>query len=403
MSGQEGAMNKPIKQHLIDPEICIRCHACVEACPKDAITFDDVNVVVDAGICDMEMACIGPCPTGAIDNWRVVTEPYSLEEQLEWMDLPDQQDLASEGADASVEALDDAVAALLAEAHQGAGGAAHAPASASHPTVNLNGVKNPVVATVQGNFRLTEDGADSDVRHIILDLGPGKFPVLEGQTVGILPPGEDANGRPHGPRLYSVSSPRDGERPNTNNLSLTVKREEAGVCSNFICDLKRGDTVNLTGPFGSTFLIPDDPQTRLVMVCTGTGSAPFRAFTMRRQRTMPSAKGTMKLFFGARSPDALPYFGPLGKVPQSFLEKFFAFSRVKDQPKTYVQDMLRADAAAIAPMLRDANTYIYVCGLKAMEHGVEAAFEDIARGAGLNWKQVRDEMRNNGRYHVETY
>ena len=126
-------------------------------------------------------------------------------------------------------------------------------------------------------------------------------------------------------------------------------------------------------------------------------------FTMRRQRTMPGHDGTMKLFFGARTPDSLPYFGPLGKVPQTFLEKHFAFSRVEGEPKTYVQDRLRQDGKAIGQMLSDPNTYIFVCGLKEMETGVEEAFEDIARGAGLTWKDIRDSMRNNGRYHVETY
>jgi benzoyl-CoA 2,3-epoxidase subunit A len=398
-------MNKPIKQHLIDPEICIRCHACVEACPKEAISFNDDNVVVDAAICDREMACIGPCPTGAIDNWRVVNTPYTLEEQFSWFDLPEQGDIALNegGADTGVEALEDAVAALLAEAHQGAGGAAVAPASASHPTVNLFGSKNPLSATVQGNFRLTEEGADADVRHIILNLGSASFPILEGQTVGIIPPGQDDKGRAHRLRLYSVSSPRDGERPNTNNLSLTIKREPEGICSNYMCDLKRGDTVKLTGPYGATFLIPDDPQARLIMVCTGTGSAPFRAFTMHRQRVMLGVNGSMKLFFGARTPQSLPYFGPLEKVAQAFLEKHFAFSRIKDQPKTYVQDRLRADSAAIAPLLTDANSYIYLCGLKAMEAGVDAAFADIARSSGLDWAEIRDRMRKQGRYHVETY
>ena len=396
-------MNKPVKQHLIDPEICIRCHACVEACPIDAITFDDVNVVVNQGICTMEMSCISPCPTGAIDNWRVVTEVYSVDEQLGWMELPEQGNLSDGANSDGVEALDDTVAALLAQAHQGAGGAASAPASASHPTVNLFSTSRPVEATVQGNYRLTTEGADADVRHIILDLGGAKFPLLEGQTVGILPPGTDANGRPHKLRLYSVSSPRDGERPNTNNFSLTVKREGKGVCSSYICDLKRGDKVQVAGPFGSTFLIPDDPQAKLILVCTGTGSAPFRGFTMHRQRAMPAVKGSMKLFFGARTPESLPYFGPLGKVPQTFLEKHFAFSRIDGQPKTYVQDKLRADATELAAMLTDANTHIFICGLKAMETGVEAAFQDIARGAGLNWVDLRNTMRDAGRYHVETY
>jgi len=397
-------MSKPLKQHLIDPEICIRCHACVEACPKDAITFNEDNVVVDVDICDHEMACLGPCPTGAIDNWRLVKRPYSLEEQFGWFELPEQHEVAAgTSGTANVEALDEAIAALLDEAHKGAGGAAVAPASASKPTVNLYGLKAPLTALVQGNFCLTEAGADNDVRHIILDLGTQKFPVLEGQTLGIIPPGRDAKGRAHAPRLYSVSSPRDGERPNTNNLSLTVKREENGLCSNYICDLARGDEVALTGPFGATFLLPDDPEARLIMVCTGTGSAPFRAFTMRRQRVMPDHMGTMALYFGARTPQSLPYFGPLGKVPQAFLDKHFAFSRLKNRPKTYVQDELRASGAQIAAMLKDDKTYVYLCGLKAMETGVEAAFEDIARAHALNWLELRQRMRTEGRYHVETY
>lgn len=395
-------MNAPVKQHLIDPEICIRCYTCEEACPIDAITHDDNNVVVDASKCEFCMACISPCPTGSIDNWRLVATPYSLEEQFGWMELPPQEEFADSAAGA-IEALDDEVAQLLAEAHAGAGGAAKAPKSAPKPTVNLYSSAKAATATVQGNYRLTAENADSDVRHLILDLGNQPFPVVEGQSVGIVPPGTDANGRPHRMRLYSISSPRDGERPNTNNLSLTVKREQHGICSNYVCDLKRGDAVALMGPFGSTFLMPDDSQARIVMICTGTGSAPFRGFTMRRQRTAPGLESSMMLFFGARTADSLPYFGPLKKVPDSFLMKHFAFSRVPGEEKMYVQDQMRRCSAEIAEALSSENAHIYVCGLKAMEAGVEEAFKDIARAAGLNWTEIRNAMRNEGRYHVETY
>lgn len=396
-------MHQAIKQHLIDPEICIRCYTCEEACPVGAITHDNNNVVVEVAKCNFCMACIAPCPTGSIDNWRVVETPYSLEDQFGWKELPVQQEFSADGVGADIEALDDVVAQLLTQAHQGAGGRARAPLSASHPSINLYNLGNPAEAVVQGNFRLTAEGADSDVRIVILDLGQQSFPVLEGQSVGITPPGVDAAGKPYMPRLYSVSSPRDGERPSTNNLSLTVKREPGGVCSNYICDLKKGDKVKLSGPFGATFLMPNDPQANLIMVCTGTGSAPFRGFTMRRQRAMPNVDHSMKLFFGARTPDSLPYFGPLKKVPDAFLGKYFAFSRVSGQPKEYVQDQLRLHGHDIAQMIDDPQTYIYICGLKAMEHGVEAAFADIARGAGMDWDKIRQSMREQGRYHVETY
>ena len=84
-------MNKPIKQHLIDPEICIRCYTCEMTCPINAITHDDNNVVVDAAKCNFCMDCIPVCPTGSIDEWRVVETPYSLDEQFGWTELPEQQ------------------------------------------------------------------------------------------------------------------------------------------------------------------------------------------------------------------------------------------------------------------------------------------------------------------------
>jgi benzoyl-CoA 2,3-dioxygenase component A len=399
-------MNMTSKQHLIDPELCIRCYTCEEACPIGAITHDDTNVVVDATKCGHCMACISPCPTGSIDNWRVVSRPYSLEEQLSWSELPGQEEFEEQenGAGAnSIEALDDAVEKLLAEAHAGARGRTRAPPSASKPSISLYNLRSPAVAVVQGNYRLTSETADRDVRHIVLDLGSRPFRVLEGQSVGIVAPGADHNGNPHLPRLYSVSSPRDGERPNTNNLSLTVKREEMGVCSNYLCDLTRGDKVNLVGPFGTSFLMPNDPQANIVMVCTGTGAAPFRAFTMRRQRTSPHSGGKWKLFFGARTADALPYFGPLKKVPDSLLEKHLVFSRAMPGTKEYVQHRMLKGKNGLASLISEPNTYIYVCGLKAMEEGVEAALRAVAEAAACDWTKLRDTMRGDGRYHVETY
>ena len=84
-------MNGPVsievlRQHLIDPEICIRCNTCEETCPIDAITHDENNYVVKADVCNGCMACVPPCPTGAIDNWRTVlkADAYPVEEQFTW-------------------------------------------------------------------------------------------------------------------------------------------------------------------------------------------------------------------------------------------------------------------------------------------------------------------------------
>lgn len=400
------ATTAPKKQHLIDPEICIRCNTCEETCPVDAVTHDDNNYVVDPEKCNFCLDCISPCPTGSIDNWRIVAKTYSMEEQFSWGELPVQEQLDIETAVQSgddQEASDDEAARLIAEAHLGAGGKSIAPASAGKPKINLFNRGAPALATVTGNFRLTDPNADNDVRHVILDFGGAVFPVLEGQSIGIIAPGTDKDGKPHKIRLYSVASPREGEKSGANNLSLTVKREGDGVCSNYVCDLKKGEQVQVTGPFGATFLMPDDPAANILMICTGTGSAPFRGFTERRRRNMKDAPGRMMLYFGARRPEELPYFGPLQKVPDGLLRKHFAYSRVPGETKTYVQDRMRATADEVAVFLKNARTHVYLCGLKGMETGVDEAFADICRGCDLDWAALRGQMRAQGRYHVETY
>jgi benzoyl-CoA 2,3-dioxygenase component A len=292
---------------------------------------------------------------------------------------------------------------LLAEAHAGAGGKAVAPPSAARPSVNLFRRDKPAVATIQGNFRITAADTESDVRHIVLGFGETQFPVIEGQSIGIVPPVSDPDGRPHPVRLYSIASARDGEKRNANNVGLTVKRVPGGLVSEWLCNLKVGDKVQVTGPFGATFLMPDDAGAHILMICTGTGSAPFRAFTERRRRAMQNAAGKLVMFFGARTPQELPYFGPLQKVPESLLEKHLVFSRVPGARKEYVQDRMRAESERVAALLADPGTHIFICGLKGMEAGVEQALADIAREHGHDWTALKPVMRAGGRYHVETY
>jgi benzoyl-CoA 2,3-dioxygenase component A len=238
--------------------------------------------------------------------------------------------------------------------------------------------------------------------------------VLEGQSIGIIPPEVDSVGRPHHPRQYSIASPRNGERPGYNNASLTVKRvledhqgrPARGVASNYLCDLEVGDEVQVTGPFGASFLMPNHPRSAIVMICTGTGSAPMRAMTEWRRRLRKSGKfegGRLMLFFGARTKEELPYFGPLANLPGDFIDVNLAFSRTPGRAKLYVQDLMRERAADLAALLADPNAYFYVCGLKAMEDGVVLALRDVARAEGLDWAIVGASLKREGRLHVETY
>ena len=419
-----------LNQHLIDPEICIRCNTCEAICPVGAITHDSNNYVVKADVCNFCMACVPPCPTGSIDNWRPVPihKAYTIEEQLGWESLPaplsDEelqaagvvaQDAITQAATTAASAASAATTASGTSAFSSSQwGSAVPPWSAAHPYVNLHGPKAPVTATVVGNVQVNDAGTENETHHVVLDFGSMPFPVLEGQSIGIIPPGTDDKGKPHHARQYSIASPRNGERPGYNNLSLTVKRvvedhdgkPVRGVCSNYICDLQPGDTVQVIGPFGTSFLMPNHPRSNIVMICTGTGSAPMRAMTEWRRRLRQSGKfegGRLKLFFGARTQQELPYFGPLQKLPKDFIDIHFAFSRTPGVPKRYVQDLMRERAADLVELLKDANTCFYVCGLKSMEEGVVLALRDIAENAGLSWDTLGATLKQEGRLHLETY
>lgn len=406
-----------IRQHLIDPEICIRCNTCEATCPVNAITHDSRNYVVDAETCNGCMACISPCPTGSIDNWRIMprAKAYGIEEQLLWDTLPpelSQDELPAENAAVSLPAAFSGDEQFNSSQF----GSTVPPWSAAHAYTNLYGGKaaKAVQATVTGNMRATEVGRDYDTHHIVLDFGTVPFPVLEGQSIGIIPPGTDANGRPHHARQYSIASARNGERAGYNNLSLTIKRvledhqgkPVRGVASNYMCDLQLGDTVEVIGPFGNSFLMPNHPRSHIVMICTGTGSAPMRAMTEWRRRMRKSGKfdgGKLMLFFGARTKEELPYFGPLVNLPKDFIDVNLAFSRTPGQPKRYVQDAMRDRAADLAALLADSNSHFYVCGLKSMEEGVVLALRDIAVKAGLDWTRIAADLKQQGRLHLETY
>ena len=198
-----------IRQHLIDPEICIRCNTCEATCPVGAITHDSRNYVVDAAKCDLCMACIPPCPTGSIDNWRIVprADAYSVEAQFGWDALP----AGTEPRGARRRRRHDRSARR--RKRRGRPSAPTSPArapfnvadyaavippwSAAHPYANLYGpraAEKSIAATVVGNVRVTEVGRDYDTHHIVLDFGAMPFPLLEGQSIGDRPAGARRRG-----------------------------------------------------------------------------------------------------------------------------------------------------------------------------------------------------------------
>ncbi|MBX6312268.1 MAG: ferredoxin--NADP(+) reductase [Isosphaeraceae bacterium] len=282
--------------------------------------------------------------------------------------------------------------------------------------LNLYRVSRPGIARVLANERLTPEGYD-DVRHIVLDRSGLDYHYLEGQSLGVLPPGVDAKGRPHKLRLYSIASTRLGDDGAGQTASLCVKRvvytdpatgqERRGIASNYLCDLQPGDEVAVTGPSGKTFLLPDDPTANLILVATGTGIAPFRAFLRRIYLELPEWLGAVVLFFGVRTAAECLYRAEL----EAFLDRpgfrlTYAFSREQRTPegnRMYVQHRMAEQIEDLWALLSQDNTYLYICGLKGMEVGIEAILRARAELDGTSWDAFHAALREQGRLLIETY
>ena len=175
--------------------------------------------------------------------------------------------------------------------------------------VNIYRPKTPYEGTVIENYSLLKEGAIGRVNHITFDLKDSDpfLNYVEGQSIGIMPAGVDANGKPHKLRLYSIASTRHGDDFNEYRLSFVRQLQYEkdgetinGVCSTYLCDIKPGDKVKITGPVGKEMLLPDEEDANIVMLATGTGIAPMRAYLRRMFEATEKEKinGTLKVKLG---------------------------------------------------------------------------------------------------------
>jgi len=288
--------------------------------------------------------------------------------------------------------------------------------------INLYRPKDPLVTKCIGNEELVREGGEGTVRHITFDLSGSNMRYLEGQSLGVIPAGTDQNGKPHKLRLYSIASTRHGDRVDDQTISLCVRQLEYnhpetgeriyGVCSSYLCNLKVGDEVKVTGPVGKEMLLPDDPEANVIMMATGTGIAPFRAYLWRmfkEQNPGYEYKGLAWLFFGIPYTPNILYQQELEALQEKYPNNFrltYAISREQKNAeggKMYIQHRIAEHADELWELVQQPKTHTYICGLKGMEGGIDEGMSIAAGKQGVNWAEYQKQLRKEGRWHVETY
>ena len=290
--------------------------------------------------------------------------------------------------------------------------------------VNIYRPKTPFIGKCIDIYDLVDEGGIGTCRHMTFDLSGGDLYYVEGQSIGIIPPGTDDKGNPHKLRLYSIASTRHGDNLDDKTVSLCVRKLEykhpetgehiEGVCSSFLCNLKPGDDVSITGPVGKEMLLPDDEDANIIMIATGTGIAPFRAYLWRMFKEGElnpeyNFKGLAWLFFGIPKTPNILYQEQLEEMVEKYPDNFrmdYAISREQKNAeggKMYIQHKIAERADELWELMQDPKTHTYICGLKGMEGGIDEALSAAAGKHDVDWVAFRKQMKKEHRWHVETY
>eukprot|EP00898_Chlorokybus_atmophyticus_P004341 jgi/Chlat1/4908/Chrsp31S04838 len=280
--------------------------------------------------------------------------------------------------------------------------------------------KNPYTGRCLLNTKIVGEDAPGETWHMVFST-EGEVKYREGQSIGIIPPGTDKNGKPEKLRLYSIASSAAGDFGDSKTVSLCVKRlvyqNEAGetikgVCSNYLCDLKPGEDVKITGPVGKEMLMPVDQNATIIMLGTGTGIAPFRSFLWKmffEKHDDYKFNGLAWLFLGVPTSSSLLYREEFEKMQEIAPDNFrldFAVSREQKNAKgekMYIQTRMAEYAEELWSLLKKDNTYVYMCGLKGMEKGIDDIMVDLAKRDGYDWPEYKKQLKKSDQWNVEVY
>lgn len=239
------------------------------------------------------------------------------------------------------------------------------------------------------------------------------LPLMRGRQFSIASGGDlkqDTEGRTRVQLLVAIADPP----------SPIIKwRRRYGVCTRYMLTLKPGQRINIGMQQGYLDVSPSELEAPVIMVGPGTGVAPMRAMAHQRYAWARelNAKATGKclegdiLIFGCRGTETDYFFRDEWETlaRTEGLESHTAFSRDKNEPRTYVQDQIRKHAQAVYRAMYELGGRIYVCGSSGnMPKGVREAFLDVLveQDTSMSKEEAEvylDNMEKAGRYKQETW
>lgn len=215
----------------------------------------------------------------------------------------------------------------------------------------------------------------------LLRLRPKKNKRFQsGDLLNVIPPEDKVA------RQYSIARM-------DNDILLSIKWHPKGVCSTYLCTLKKGDTISSKIEKNEKFHFPKHASS-VWLVANGTGIAPYLGMVHHNDKIQ------QRLTWGGRTEASFDcYRGILeSSLSRKQIDTFqFAFSQT--QEKNYVQDVLLKQQIEVSKTLREGGVFM-LCGSIAMQNAVLDTLEEIAR---TQLKQPLSDFENNGQLLMDCY
>lgn len=272
-------------------------------------------------------------------------------------------------------------------------------------------------AFIKDSRRITPESTE-EIRHITLQVADPAFQFGEGQSIGVVVPGPHPFGNAYHVRRYSIANARSIPVDTGVELDLLVRRcfyidevsgeRYPGIASNYLCNAKPGASLTIGGPYLSPFKMPLDNRANLLMIGTGTGIAPFRAFAQLIYERRGDWKGQVRLYYGGRSGLDLMYTNDeTTDLANYYDEKTFkAFRALGTRPLMTSSQALERGLADNAEdalhLINESNTYVFLSGLGK----IAAVFDKVMAervGSSDAWAAIKQKMIDEGRWSELIY
>jgi len=268
-------------------------------------------------------------------------------------------------------------------------------------------------AAVSENVRISASESDDEVRELTLEIPEHGFDARVGQNIGVLAPGQSEIGQQHHFRLYSVADVPETTAEGHLRAKICVRRcsyidqysgeEYPGIASNYLCDLRPGQTLTVTGPYGQAFQLPAEHDANLILICAGTGIAPFRAFVKHIYADHSDFQGRICLFHGGQSGIDLLYRNDEKDDFALYYDRdtFEAINALSTRPGWSDQpdwgSTLRQHAEELSRLLSEPKTSVYLAGLEQILGELDDVLAEIA-GSNQTWYDWKADLKAEGRW-----